>query len=143
MNTKISSRKIEPNLRLLRERFEFDELTFSKSEQFENSFIENAIDLTFNEFQPSVIAIEDRLGNWSVESGSHFVQALIEYINNKCIYPTDGIIADLQGKLFSEISRLNQRKILEKNITISLFDCKDEKEIEIIKKFISLNNSMI
>lgn len=142
MNNKISLRKIEPNLRLLRERFEFDELSFSKSAQFESSFIDNTIDLVFNDFQPSVIIIEDRQGNWSVKSGSHFIQALIEYIDNKHDYSNDGIITDIQGLRFSESSKIYQRKLLEKSISISLFECNTEKDEEIINKFIELNKSL-
>lgn len=117
---KMRFKQIKPISNLLKDRFMFEELVLT--EKINKQHIGQVVDLLFVGIQPNVIMREDNHGCWHINSGAIFIQAIVEYMQDYFRYPLDGCICEFQGKLFSELPKMEQRKIREFQISILLYE---------------------
>lgn len=136
-------RKIDSRIDYIAALYKRKEIQFKDADSFEPKHAEQSIDLLFRGLQPNIIILVDDIGDWEVVAGSHFAQGIVEYVNDKHVYPTTGVVKQLQGKRFSELCSIVKRMITTVDLHAMIKDVEfleqDELEFErllqITKKF--------
>jgi hypothetical protein len=108
-----------PGLLMLME--SFDQIILVSDEAFSIRYMASAIDAAYHDLLPSFFAIETRAGEWEMLSGNKTLNAIRQYLSGGEAYPEDGMIEDLRGKKFNELSRVTKRKLGNKTIPINMF----------------------
>jgi hypothetical protein len=72
----------------------------------------------YSHLTPRIYAIEANC-KYEVLVGSEIITALSYFIQGGVHYPTDGLITDFQGKMFSELSRRDQRRLTSETLCVT------------------------
>lgn len=128
---KMRNRNYTPILALLHERHKFNELNFSVNDDVACQDVDASINLICYGFCPNLTMEEKSNGAWLIHSGSVFIKALIEFMDDKHVYSETGLIEAYRGKRFSELCRTEQRILRESKLSALLCDGESDLFVEL------------
>jgi hypothetical protein len=107
-----------PELSILKE--DFDSIILISDEVVSKDYMSSAINAAYHDLLPRFFAIEKPTGGWEMLSGNRTLNAIRHYLISGETYPEDGMIEDIRGKKFNELSRITKRKLVSKTIPIDM-----------------------
>ncbi|MCS0045257.1 DUF262 domain-containing protein [Vibrio antiquarius] len=145
-NTGLRIRHITPVLTLIYDRLSFDEIELQPDFQRKDRIwsLEKRSKLIESILMglplPAFYFAEKKDGDWIVVDGLQRITTVFDFMKDEfCLNKLENLDESYNGKLFSELSRIDKRKIREYQITAHVIDSESDKENLIVELFHRIN----
>ncbi|KQA13013.1 DUF262 domain-containing protein [Vibrio cholerae] len=144
--TGLRIRHITPVLTLIYDRLSFDEIElqpdFQRKDRIWTSEKKSKLieSILMGLPLPAFYFAEKKDGNWIVVDGLQRITTVFDFMRDCfCLDELEGLDDSYNKKLFSELSRIDKRKIREYQITAHVIDAESDKENLIVELFHRIN----
>lgn len=90
------------------ESFKIKEVFFTESQADSSHSLSDSMSLLLLDMQPNIVFAYDSDGKLMCVSGGEFLFPLVMFIQGYINYPKDGMIEDFRGKLFDDLTVIEQ-----------------------------------